>query len=383
MDGSHLKVLYISRGYSTHDRRFLGSFVRSGWSPVHLPLLEERLDARPLPDGVRSVRWTASLREPGSAADWRERRARLVEIVARTRPAIVIAGPVQSAAFLAALARTKPLVAVSWGTDLLVDADATAFSRFVTRFTLDNADAMLGDCRAVREAVHRHSSISDDRIVTFPWGIDLDRFRPGGSSVAVRGQCGWSGNDSIFISTRSWEPVYAIDVLVRAFALVIRRMPDARLLLLGDGSREGEIRVLLNDLSLDRFVHAPGRVTHDRLPDYFRAADAYVSSALSDGTSVSLLEAMACGLPVVVADSHGNREWVREGMNGALARPGDAESLSKAMLRVLSNRDSATHMGAANVAAARSRANWDENFPKFVRLAESLASGISERRCIY
>jgi glycosyltransferase involved in cell wall biosynthesis len=303
---------------------------------------------------------------------WRDRRGRLIEILSDVRPDVVIAGPVQTGAFLAALARATPLVTISWGTDLLVDADASPRSRFITRFTLDNSAGVFGDCRAVREAVHRHSSLADDRIVTFPWGIDLKRFHPGPSALPLRTDLSWGSND-VFIATRSWEPLYAVDVLVRAFALVRQRRPSARLILLGDGSLEARIRQLIRDLGLQQFIHAPGRAPYESLPDYFRSADAYVSAAVSDGTSISLLEAMACGLPVVVSNSFGNLEWVREGMNGALAAPGDIESLAAAMLRVVSRPDEAARMREANISTAQQHANWDENFPRLVKLVETLA----------
>lgn len=369
MDRSRLKVLYISRGYTTHDRRFLGSFVGAGWAPIHLPLLDERLDTRPLPEGVR----TASLAEPGVQMGFRSRRNKLVDLLSDERPHAVIAGPVQTGGFLAARACAKPLVTVSWGTDILVDADASPRSRFITRFTLDNSAAAFGDCRAVRDAVHRHSSLTDDRIVTFPWGIDLERFRPGPSALTLRTDLGWDGND-VFISTRSWEPVYAVDVLVRAFARVRERHPNARLILLGDGSLENRIRQLISDLGLGAFIHAPGRAPYELLPDYFRSADAYVSAAVSDGTSISLLEAMACGLPVVVSHSFGNLEWVREGVNGALALPGDIESLAAGMLLVIAHPDEAARMREANISIARRHANWDANFPRLVELVETLVT---------
>ncbi len=373
MDRSRLKVLYISRGYTTHDHRFLTSFVRSGWAPIHLPLLDERLDTRLLPEGSRTIHWTNDMREPATQADWDERQQRLEEIIDTMRPDVVIAGPVQSGAYLAALAGARPLVTVSWGSDLLVDADSTAFASSVTRYTLDSSDALFGDCRAVREAAHRHSSIADDRIVTIPWGIDLARFGPGESSLSLRSELGWTDN-RIFISTRSWEPPYAIDVLIRAFALVHPRMPDARLLLLGDGSLDLEIHALVKELGLREWVHAHGRASYDQLPDYFRVADVYVSAAISDGTSISLLEAMACGLPAVVTDNPGNREWVEPGINGELARPGDAESLAAAMLAVVSPGADPMRMREVNIAAARRRANWEANFPEVATLVESLTA---------
>jgi glycosyltransferase involved in cell wall biosynthesis len=374
VDGSRLKVLYISRGYTTHDHRFLKSFAGAGWSPTHLPLIDERLDKRPLPEGVETVVWPGDAIESDALGELEHRRPALVDLLTEIKPDVVIAGPVQSGAYLAALAGAKPLVAVSWGTDLLVDADATDESRAITRHALDNSAAVFGDCLAVREAVHRHSSIPDDRIVTFPWGIDLVLFTPGPTSLTLRSDLGWSDNE-VFISTRSWEPIYAVDVLVRAFAMVRESRPSARLLLLGDGSMETAIRQMIADLGLADFVHAPGRARYDLLPDYFRSADAYVSATVSDGTSISLLEAMACGLPVVVSNSFGNLEWVREGVNGALAAPGDVESLSAAMLSVVADPHKVARIREANIATARRRANWDANFPELVTLVERLAIG--------
>ncbi len=371
MDGSRLKVLYISRGYTTHDHRFLTSFAKADWAPTHVPLLDETLEMRPLPEGCREVRSLADSSMDG--ATWRERRDHLARIISDIRPEVVIAGPIQSGTLLATLARARPLIAVSWGTDLLVEAEATSWSRFVTRHSLAASDAVFGDCLAVREAVRRNSGIADDRIVTFPWGIDLLSFSPAPSSLSIREELGWAANE-VFISTRSWEPVYAIDVLIRAFDSVVRSRPTARLFLMGDGSLEKEIKSLVAHLGLGQFIHMTGRVNYGLLPDYFRAADAYVSSALSDGTSVSMLEAMACGLPVIVSDSFGNLEWVEEGVHGLLARPGDADSLAAAMLGLLESRRNRSAMGATNVETARNRANWDVNFSALAGLVEDVIS---------
>jgi len=366
-----LNILYLSAAYTTHDRRFLESFVGAGWRVTYLPLSDKRLDRRPLPAGVAIATWGDASDSPVLSL---ARRQRLGEVIAQSAPDVVIAGPVQSAAALAALAGAQPLITVSWGSDVLVDADKTARDRFLTRFALGNSAGVFGDCLAVRHAVHRHSSIGDDRIVTFPWGIDLDSFSPGEPKISVRRDLGWTDNE-VAISTRSFEPVYAIDVLIRAFAAVYQQRPSARLLLIGSGSLDADIRGLIEELGIDTVVHAPGRIAYELLPDYFRSADLYVSSALSDGTSISLVEAMACGLPVVVSDSFGNLEWVRQGVNGALARPGDPESLAAAMLPLLANRDVAGSMAKANIETARKRANWVANFPQLVTLVETVAEG--------
>jgi glycosyltransferase involved in cell wall biosynthesis len=213
----------------------------------------------------------------------------------------------------------------------------------------------------------------DDRIVTFPWGIDLRHFTPRPSALSLRRDLGWTDNP-IVISTRTWEPTYAIDVLVRAFGLVRKRHPEARLLLLGDGSQGPMIHSLISELNLTDIVYAPGRITYELLPDYFCLADIYVSSALSDGTSVSMLEAMACGLPVVVTNAYGNLEWVKPGENGWLVAPGDAVVLADALNEALADPLRVTNIKRANIELTRIRADWNKNFLQLLELLECVAT---------
>ena len=370
MDGRRLNVLYISRGYTTHDRRFLGSFARAGWSPTHLPIIDERLDSRPLPEGVKQISWGDN-KWPESRTDLMSRVKHLRVVLNEMKPNVVIAGPVQQGSLIAALAGANPLVAVSWGTDVLVDADSTPLCDHMTHRALEASSLVFGDCRAVREAVKAHGGPDDAHIVTFPWGIDLDRYRPGPSALKIREELGWQDAD-VFISTRTWEPVYAIDVLLKAFAALHRKRDSVRLVLLGDGSLASQIHAQIEELGIGDLVHAPGRVPQSDLPDWFRMADAYVSSALSDGTSISLLEAMATGLPVVVSESFGNLEWVQQGVNGALAQPGRASSFAEAMRFVIEDPSRSQRMSSTNIEMANAKANWDNNFPELVKAVEKL-----------
>ncbi len=368
-----MKVLYVSPGYTTHDRRFLYSFSAANWDVTHLALTDSAMDHRPRPDGVRSIAWPGNRGDMADAAHWAGEAGTMETVIGEARPDVVIAGSVHSGACAVAHAGARPLVTVSWGSDILVDSLRDDSTLEATRFTLDRSDAVFGDCRAVRDAVHRHSGLADEQIITFPWGIDLERFSPEGPRAPVVEMLGWAGKD-IFISTRTWEPLYAIDVLVNAFAAVSAQRPSARLILLGDGSLTDSIQAQIDSLGLRHLVHTPGRLSYEELPGYFRASSFYVSSALSDGTSVSLLEAMACGLPVVVTGSYGNLEWVEEGVNGALAPPGDSLGLAEAMLKVSGDPVESSAMRSENISSAQARANWDKNFPQLRDLVEELVS---------
>jgi glycosyltransferase involved in cell wall biosynthesis len=103
------------------------------------------------------------------------------------------------------------------------------------------------------------------------------------------------------------------------------------------------------------------------LADYFKNADVYLSCALSDGTSVSLLEAMAYGLPVVATDAPGNREWVVPGRGGWLAPPRDARAFADALVEAARLDDaSRATVAAQHREIVERRADWDANATRLI-----------------
>jgi glycosyltransferase involved in cell wall biosynthesis len=171
-----------------------------------------------------------------------------------------------------------------------------------------------------------------DRITVAPWGIDSDLFIPGPDTRGLRSAHGLSTDDVVLLSTRSWEPLYDVPTVVEGVARARRSDPRIRLVLGGDGSMRTEVRDRLESVGLSGSTVLTGRLSPEAVRDWLRAADAYVSAATTDGTSLSLLEAHSCGLPVVVPDVGGNPEWVTGPDLGELFVPGDADSLAEALL---------------------------------------------------
>jgi len=356
VDGPGLKVLYLSAGYTVHDRRFLVSLAEAGMQVSFVPLTSRATESRFLPGVIR--RFAPCGRD--------------LAVLREAEPDVVIAGPIQSSTLLVAESGFRPYVAMSWGSDMLLDAEKDADSLAATRTALAGASGAFGDCRAVRQAFHRYSSIRDDDIVTFPWGINPEDFLPVRMSSPLRSKLGWE-DKTVLLTTRSWEPVYAIDVLLEAFAATSGHHDEARLLMCGDGSMEADVHRRIDEGNLGGRVHLAGRVPNENLKTFFHAADVYVSSSLSDGTSVSLLEAMACELPVVVTSSPGNREWVRAGENGWLAEPGDPKSLAVALDTALKSVSDLREMGKRNRKVIVEKADWKKNFHALPDLLSRLA----------
>lgn len=379
-----MRVLYFSRDYTPHDHRFLRALAETPHQIYFLQLERRKphLEDRPLPRAVTRVRWAGG-QSPARLRDGPRLYLDLRRVLATVRPDLVHAGPVQTVGLLAALTGFHPLVVVSWGSDLLRDADRNAWYRLATRFTLRRGDVLVGDCRPVRQKAIE-LDFPPERIVTFPWGVDLAHFSPNPGAPSgdsdLRARLGWE-SDFVLLSTRAWEPLYGVDQLAVAFTRAARARPELRLVLLGTGSQATKLRrIFLVGGVMDR-VHFGGQVRRQELPHYYRAADLYVSASHSDGTSISLLEAMACGTPALVSDIPGNREWVVPGVQGWWFRDGDVDQLHGALVRAVDHREQLPEMGRAARSLAEARADWDRNFPRLLEAYE-LARRLTENGAV-
>lgn len=359
-----MKILYFTRDYTPHDHRFLSALAGSGHRIFSLRLERRgrQLEDRPLPPQVEQIAWQGG-QKPANWRDYPALLGALKRVVRRVQPDLIHAGPVQSAGFLAALSGFRPLVTMSWGSDLLLDAGRSAWMGWVTRYTLGRTTVLAGDCLAVQQKAAGFG-FPAQRSVLFPWGVDLNRFRPG-HNPDFRQRRGWQ-DAFVVLSLRTWEPLYGVDVLVRGFARAAQHIPELRLLLLGGGSQAGLLRQILEQHGLLDRVHFGGQINQDLLPAFYQSSDLYISASHSDGSSVSLMEALASGLPVLISDIPANREWIEGSQAGWLFPDGDDQAVTRGILSAYRQRAELEPVRAAARALAEQRADWQHNFQRLL-----------------
>ena len=367
-----MRILYFTNGYTPHDRRFLSKLANSEHDIWFLRLEDERPLENELPAGINSVKWRNVPGKNTIAEKCLFFMPDFEKILAEIKPNLIHAGPIQSCGFMTALSGFHPFLAMSWGSDVLADADKDPFWRWITCYTLRRSDMLLCDCDAVRIKAQGLVEYPVQRIVQLPWGVDLKVFSAGQASRSLREKLGWT-DAYVVLSTRSWEPIYGIDIILSAFQKAYRREPRMRLILLGTGSRAAQVEDFIKSHELTHAVHIPGPVVSAFVSDFYRAADLYISCSHSDGTSVSLLEAMASELPVIVTDLAANREWVQHGVNGWLAPDGNADELARLLLIAAELASEDRHrIGSRNRRIVEERADWHRNFEKLLNAYENL-----------
>lgn len=357
-----MRIIYFTRNYSPHDARFLTALAGTPHE-IHLMRLEgDSGEVLALPEGITEIKWAGGQR-PARAGIYWSLANDLKRIIRELKPDLIHAGPIQRVAVLPAAIGFCPLVSMSWGSDLLHEAKRSVFQNLIARFTLAHTSVMVGDCQAVSDKA-QELGFPGERIVLFPWGVDLTHFSPGNADE-LRKRLGWEKN-VILLSNRSWEPLYGVDLVIKAFAVAAAQNPGLRLLLLGDGSEKSEIRKLIAALNLGAKIHMGGKVSQAVLPDYYRASDLYISASHSDGSSLSLMEAMACGKAVAVSGIAGNLEWIKDGVNGWVFPDGNSDKLGEQIVEAAGQSDTRMVFGSRNRVIAEDRADWRLNFQKLL-----------------
>jgi L-malate glycosyltransferase len=307
------RVAYATTGWSIHDQRWLDALRDNGLDPAGVSV------AAPgdrVPEGVAVV--------PGPA----ELRSHLVGLAARPGGLSVLAGPLTTvtAGLVGIPAR---LVGLSWGWDLQPEAIGQAFDAEQLAW-LSALDALIVDSVVTRQ-VALGLGVDAGRIALIPWGADTALFTPDGPRTELTAW-GVVPTDHVVLSLRSHTPIHRVGDVIEAFA--IASAADANLLLLvgGDGPMRGSLESRVAELGLAGRVRFVGRLDESELPALLRSVGLYVSATAVDGTSVTLLQALACGTPVAVSDIPGNRPWADQPWT-RLFPLGDTARLADEMLR--------------------------------------------------
>ena len=360
-----MKILYFSLGYSTHDYRFLKA-ISDGGHDLYFVQLEgnqRQVESRSVPENVNQVIWKGG-REPFT---WGKLLALVMDfkrLLRDLKPDLVHAGPIQTCAFIAVLAGASPLLTMSWGFDLMDDVHKNKWWEWVTRYVLRRTDFFTSDANVTKDKAVAYGMNSEKTIV-FPWGVDLEHFS---NKKEERGR----KEGFILFCNRSWESRYGVDVLARAFVKVAQQREDVRLILLGGGSQGASIRKILQSGGAEEFITFGGQISQTDLPRWYHMADLYISPSHVDGSSVSLMEALACGLPCLVSDIPANKEWVFENENGWLFRDGDADHLAEKILAAMNQREKLPEIGRSGRSEAEKRADWKKNAEALMNVYRSL-----------
>jgi L-malate glycosyltransferase len=244
--------------------------------------------------------------------------------------------------------------------------------RAINRLALDRlADAVTACCRFSGEGLSRNDGFAGGRIQIIENGIEADRYGPAVDKRLAKQQLGFNADRRLIIHVARHHPVKDQATLLRGFAAAADHLPDVDLLLVGDGPLRGELERFAGALGIADRIRFLG--IRSDIPRLMSAADVFALTSRSEAASLTLLEAMASGLPVVVTAVGGNGEIVRHEQEGLLFPRGDAAACAAGFLRLFHETGLAERLGAAGRQRVLDHYRFDCTVERYFSLYCSLA----------
>jgi glycosyltransferase involved in cell wall biosynthesis len=282
------------------------------------------------------------IRFAGAFAFWID----IIRISRKIKPDIVHAQSFGSGmpAFLSNRLLKIPYVIYGRGSDVYLPG---WFTKLTAKGILKNASTVIALTEHMKDAMQ---AIYSRDVVVVPNGINLNENTEG----EAEGEN--PGKRVLFVGRL--HPVKGAQYLLGAMKIIHQKLPEAKLVLVGDGEEREHLETLTDNLGIRECVEFAGRVPHERVQDYMNQAEVFVLPSLSEGFPVTILEAMACGLPVVATRVGGIPDIIEDGINGYLVGTMNQEQIAEALLKLLQDEQLRNNISDSNRETAE-KYRWD------------------------
>jgi glycosyltransferase involved in cell wall biosynthesis len=279
-------------------------------------------------------------------------RASIRKTIRKQEPDMIIAERTTSYGFLAAISGMHPIAIAQQGrTDLWPEGSVLyPFKKIIQKYAFKKAD-LIHAWGPVMTISMKEIGVEMNKVLILPKGIDLTIFSPSNNN----------SNKIEAIVTRSLQPEYRHDSILKAFALLHKKGIDFLLTIVGDGTRLQFLKDLARELEIENNVIFTGRIPNTELPKLLQQSNIYISMPITEGVSASLFEAMACNCYPLVSDIPGNQSWITHRKNGQLIEIDNIEMLAEELAWTFENPDSRNEAILQNRKFVEENANYHIN----------------------
>ena len=246
------------------------------------------------------------------------------------------------------------------------------------KWNLRNADVVHAISQKLAQNAGRFRA---KRVVVIPNGVDGSTFKSM-DKKKLREQYGFSIDAKIVVSVARLVPVKGLDYLIKAVSLLLQTDNKINLLIIGDGSQRAELEELISELKLDNRVRLMGTIPHEQIAGFLNLADVFVLPSLSEGLGIAIIEAMACGIPVIGTNVDGIPDIIKDNDNGVLVPPGDAEALAGAIDKLLQDEELRGKLAVRGLEEVEQRFQWENIYQQVRQVYFDLTGLIRETSTI-
>jgi glycosyltransferase involved in cell wall biosynthesis len=206
----------------------------------------------------------------------------------------------------------------------------------------------------------------DDKILTIYNGIDIDKYRIEAYPNDLAEEFNIRPGTAVVGTVGSLFEVKGFEYLLKALQIMKESGSDILLLIAGTGRLERELKAVADELGIAESVRFLG--FRGDIPRLLNLVDVYICSSVSEGLSLSILEAMACGRPIIATDVGGNPELITEGVNGFLVPSRDPSALAERTIELLNDKELRSRLGTAGRQAAEEKFSLETMMQNYYEL---------------
>jgi glycosyltransferase involved in cell wall biosynthesis len=289
----------------------------------------------------------------------------LKKSIAKFMPDVVHAHYATSYGLIGALSGFHPFVISAWGTDVMKFPQKNFVFKSILKYNLNKADAICATSHTIKDYL---KPVTSKNIHVIPFGVNIEEF----SKKEVKSL--FSDESFVIGCIKALEDLYNIDVLIKAFAVLKSKFPSKslKLLIIGVGSQEAELKKMVTDLNLSKDVIFTGRISFSEVSNYFNMLDVLVNISDYESFGVSVIEAMACEKPVIATNTGGLKEIIENSTFGSLVEIANVEQTAHEMERYLLDEDLKQKVGKAARAKVIEKYSWTNNIKQMIDVYSQL-----------
>lgn len=275
------------------------------------------------------------------------------------KPDIIHAHYASSYGLLGALCGFQPYIISVWGTDVFSFPKKSIIHKTIIKYNLSKAFRIFSTSSVMADETRLYTY---KNIEVIPFGVNLEIFKP------MEVNSIFKKNDIVIGTIKSLEKAYGIEYLIRAFKMIHDKFPDLplKLLIVGGGSLEYELKLLTKSLNIEHLTVFTGLIPHHDVPKYHNMLTISVSVSESESFGVAILEASACGKPVIVSNVGGLTEVVEDGVTGFIVPSMNPEKTAEAIEVLIFNKSLSNRMGNAGRYRVNKYYNWNDNVSQMI-----------------
>lgn len=282
------------------------------------------------------------------------------------KPDILHAHYATSYGLIGALSGFHPFIISAWGTDVMKFPQQNFINKFILKYNLRTADLICATSNTIKEFL---KPVTDKEVQVIPFGVDVFEF----SKKEVKSL--FDKKSFVIGCIKALEDLYNIDVLIKSFSVLKLKYPNKslKLLIIGVGSQEAELKKMVSDLNLNDDVIFPGRIAFSEVSNYFNMLDVLVNISDYESFGVSVIEAMACEKPVIATNTGGLKEIIENSTFGSLVEVGNVEQTTNEMEKYLLDETLKQKVGEASRAKVIEKYNWTNNIKQMIDVYSQLS----------